>query len=179
MSQIRRRQFGRKVGNGLLYPDAFMVIFSADAGQCILMNESSITRYIIDGIEVIPNNMVDSVTVSTNGNHVVYFWLGKSARLKNESIARYVRIPDSPEYWHSSFLYTNYVIRKLDFLGEVPPSLASNFGMRYNWQTNKIEVRVPVGCGSAYNQALSATDLKNQTIVETSDFSIDINELFT
>ena len=176
LERRRMLMMSKAVIPALEHPDAYMVVFDSDAVETgIIYGNGGINRYILDGVETIPNSPVGSVTPSTNGTHVLYFWLGSSNRLRNDSIVKYLRVPAEPEYWHGTFLYTNYRITGLDFLGETPPNFSSNFGTRYNWYTNSVLIRVPVGCGNAYRQALASTGLKNQTIIETNNFNIDIN----
>ena len=94
MSQIRRRQIGNKSGTELLYPDAFMVAFTESAGTSHkIIYETQISRYVLDGVEYTPSSPVKSVTPTTDGVHVLYFWLDGNARLANDVYIKYVRVP--------------------------------------------------------------------------------------
>lgn len=180
MSQIRRRQFTTKSGNELLYPDAFMVAFTESAGTSHrIIGNKKISRYVLDGVEYTPSSAVDSVTPTTDGVHILYFWLNANERLGNEVSIKYIRIPAEPEYWHPTFIYSSWSLKYVDFMSETPPTMSKDFGSLHDTRT--IYVRVPVGSKSLYETAIAATSTgwkKKVVITETNDFNIDINSLF-
>lgn len=171
----RRRQFGAEKAPEIEYPDAFKIVFSGDAGTAYnVMYQGGINHYILDGNEVYPTSAVKAVTPTTSGKHVLYFWINKSTRLASSINLSYLRIPANPTYFHGAFLYNCWGLQQIDFLGETPPAIESDFGHCYG--DAKVTVRVPVGTIEAYRTKLNSTVLKTyiKEIVETKDFTYNI-----
>lgn len=171
----RRRQFGAETIPELEYPDAFMLVFSGNAGTAYnVMYQGTINHYILDGIEAYPTSAVKAVTPTTSGKHVLYFWINSGNRLANGITLSYLRIPANPTYFHGAFLYNCWGLQQIDFLGETPPAIGSDFGNCYG--NPKITVRVPIGTTEAYRDKFNNTTLKSyiKEIVETKDFTYNI-----
>jgi hypothetical protein len=171
---ILRRRMASIKEDKLLYPDAYMAVFTCNANTTYDMMYSNgvLGKTILDGVEV------SSVKPTTSGKHILYFWLTKADRLKDYNWnggPEYLRIPANPQHWHHAFVHNVGDLKQIDFLGTTPPQVDSDFG---NHLPKIQKVRVPVGSRDAYVAALSkaGSGIKNKTniIVETKDFSYNI-----
>lgn len=161
----------------MLYPDAYMAIFNGSANTFYsLMYGASISRYILDDVEVTNTNVV-GVTPTTDGRHVLYFWLGTYQRIRDFNwvgAPLYFRVPADAPYFHGNFFHNIGGTKRIDFLGDTPPSAAT--GGLFNHIPNLTEIRVPIGSGNVYKTKSGFTGVANK-IVESSDFSVDVNNL--
>lgn len=170
---ILRRRMVKGDENKLLYPDAYMAVFTCAANTTYgLLYFGRLGRLILDGVEV------NSIKPTTSGKHILYFWTTGMDRLDDYNWSggpEYVRIPANPQFWHSAFVHNVGSLKQIDFLGTTPPQISNEFG---NHLPSIQKIRVPIGCRDAYVAALSkaGNDIKGKTnlIVETKDFSYNI-----